>query len=361
MESLVELLEQLIAIPSTTGREDAILDDLSARFTRLPTERASAWTVRRSNEGVLVTGRPASGEDGRPLVVLAGHVDTVPPQGDPGPRLEGDTMWGLGASDMKAGLAVMTHLGLTLDWWQLPVRLALVYYRGEEGPFEQNALGPMLDAEPWLLESRLAVLLEPTANMIELGCLGVANVEVQVRGEPCHSARPWLGRSALADSAPWILDMSRREPRERIVEGLSFKETMSITLLKAGTARNVLPGSLTANVNIRYAPDQTLDDVLDDMQKSLPRDCEWKIIDHALPGKIDSDAPLFRRFLEVVECPRRGKQGWTDVARFTARGVPALNFGPGVPEFAHRRDEQVPIENLEVAARWLRLFLETGP
>jgi succinyl-diaminopimelate desuccinylase len=268
-------------------------------------------------------------------------------------------MWGLGSTDMKSGVAVMTSLGLDLEWWRLPVRLALVYYKGEEGSFEENTLGPMLDEMPWLLEAGLAVLLEPTANHIEMGCVGSVNIEVMVRGEPCHSARPWLGRSAVSEAAAWIGEMSRKEPRERIVGGLSFKETAAITLLRAGSARNVIPGSLTAGVNLRYAPDRRKEDAVRDLVDTLPRDWEWREVDHAPAGKIDAEAPLLRRFTRIVECPHRGKQGWTDVARFTARGVPALNFGPGLPEYAHRRDEQVPIRNLEVSARWLRLFLES--
>jgi succinyl-diaminopimelate desuccinylase len=254
----------------------------------------------------------------------------------------------------------MTYLGLNLEWWRLPNRMALVYYRGEEGPFEQNTLGPLLDDMPLLLEADLAVLLEPTANQVEMGCVGNLNIEIHVPGEPCHSARPWLGKSAVSEAAQWILEMCGKEPRERIVEGLSYKETTAITLLKAGSAANVIPGSLTANVNIRFSPDREKDDVIEEFTSILPPDWEWRLVDHAPAGKIDTKAPMFRKFLDVVQCPRRAKQAWTDVARFTAHGVPALNFGPGIPEFAHRRDEQVPIGNLEVSARWLRLFLETG-
>lgn len=357
METLVDLLKSLIAIPSPTGEEDRLLDDIEGRFAVLPGEKRAAFDVRRTAEGLIVAARETGGT--RPLVVLAGHADTVPQQGDPGPRLEGDVLWGLGSSDMKSGLAVMTHLGLDLRWDRLPVRLALVYYRGEEGSFEQNTLGPLLEDAPWLLEAGLAVLLEPTDNQIEMGCLGALNVEVVVPGEPCHSARPWLGRNAVSEAAAWIGRMSRREPQDRVVEGLTYKETAAITRLEAGEARNVIPGKLTANVNLRYAPGRDKDTVVRELVRDLPPNAEWRVVDHAPAGSVDTTAPLYRRFLDVVKCSHRAKQAWTDVARFTARGVPALNFGPGLPEYAHRRDEQVPVANLEAAAHWLRRFLET--
>jgi len=356
---IVALLEHLIAIKSPTGSEEPILDDLASRFRGA----ASGLGIHRSPSGLVVMteGRPEPGPRPpapRPFIVLAGHVDTVPAQGDPGPRRQGDLLYGLGASDMKSGLAVMVQLGLTLDWRTLPADLALVFYGGEEGPFEGNTLGRLLEEVPLLLEADLAVLMEPTDNQIELGCVGCLNVEVAVPGEPCHSARPWLGRSAVGEAASWILEMSRREPVPRIVEGLLFRETAAITLLSSGSARNVIPGSLTANVNLRYAPDRTGEDVLREFSSGLPASWTWRLVDEAPPGRIDAGAPQVRRFLETVERPRRAKQGWTDVARFTARGVPAINFGPGIPELAHRRDEHVPVKNLEESLDWMRLFLQ---
>ncbi|MBD3333948.1 MAG: succinyl-diaminopimelate desuccinylase [Candidatus Eisenbacteria bacterium] len=355
METVLDLLTAFIATQSVTGSEGAFLDAIQERFRQTADPR---WKIARRPEGLVV--RHAAHPADRPLVILAGHVDTVAPQGDPGPRREGELLYGLGASDMKSGLAVMTHLALNLDQDRLPLQLAWVYYAGEEGPFDGNGLGPLLEAHPELREAALAVLLEPTGNGVELGCLGTFNLTVEVPGRTCHSARPWMGRSALDEAAAWIGEMSRRQPRERVVSGLSFHETAAITTLQAGSARNVLPGRLTANVNLRYAPGRAPGEILEIFARSLSDRWSWSVADHAPAGAIDLDAPLMRRFLDAVDVPRRAKQGWTDVARFTTLGIPALNFGPGIPELAHRADEHVPIANLDRCADLLRAFLEAA-
>ncbi|MBU1699397.1 MAG: succinyl-diaminopimelate desuccinylase [Candidatus Eisenbacteria bacterium] len=361
MNQLATLLGQLIAIPSATGEEAAILRNLEERFASLSPGKAGVWSLQKTSGGLVVSsGVEGEKEARRPLVILAGHVDTVAPQGAIGPKIIGGTLYGLGSSDMKSGLAVMTHLGLTLDIRSLPVRLALVYYTGEEGPFEQNGLGRLMNELPHLKDASLAILLEPTANAIELGCLGTMNIEVLFRGETCHSARPWMGRSAVTAAVDWIREMSLRPSRDRIVEGLTFVETMAITILQSGTARNVIPGLLKANVNIRYAPDRDEDSVLEEFSSTLPEEAEWNVIDMAPPGRIDTGAPTLREFLDIVDVPRRAKQGWTDVARFSAAGIPALNFGPGLPEYCHRKDEQIPLANLDESARLLRRFLESA-
>jgi succinyl-diaminopimelate desuccinylase len=351
MDDLVSKLEWLVGIPSPTGEEDHLLEALAGFLDR----RCPGATLHRSRDGLLAE---VAGEE--PLVLLAGHVDTVPPQGPVGPRNDGERIWGLGTSDMKSGLAVILQILEEAQAGGSGRRIVAVFYKGEEGSYEENSLGRLLEAFPEARAAGLAILLEPTDNEAEVGCLGTVNVEVEVPGRACHSARPWLGRSAVAEAAGWILEAAQRSPWERRVQGLVFKETEVITLLQAGTARNVVPGSLRANVNIRYAPDRELEEVLEAFRRRVPEAWSVRVVDQAPPGRVVLDAPLVGAFLEVLGKPPRAKQAWTDVARFTALGVPALNFGPGDPELAHRPDEHVLARRLEEAHGLLARFLRLG-
>jgi succinyl-diaminopimelate desuccinylase len=339
----------LMEISSVTGDEEALARFLFERLSR------AGRPATMEGRSVLV----APPDDDRPLVVLAGHLDTVPPQGNEQPRRDGEILWGRGSVDMKGGLAVivalMEHPAVESGW----ARVGAILYAGEEGPLAENDLARLLDGPAgWALRADLAIVCEPTGAEIEVGCVGTVNVEAIFRGEACHSARPWLGRSAISRALPWLERISRFEPREHTVHGFSFRETATVTTLHAGVARNVVPGELVANLNYRFPPGWDLDrGTTAALALAVEADAA-RVIDAAPSGAIPLDRPLFAAFVKGSGAVSRAKQAWTDVAQMSARGVPALNFGPGDPQFAHRQDERTTLESLVRCRTILAAFLE---
>jgi succinyl-diaminopimelate desuccinylase len=344
--ALVERTLELMRIPSLTGAEDAIADHVQAVLDGIGLGK------------VLRHGRSVIGDfgAGRPHVVLAGHLDTVPEQGGPSPALQDDQVVGLGSSDMKSGLAVM--LALAERSKKTKGRVTLVFYDGEEGALSGNGLGPLLDAHPDLAKADLALLLEPTANIVELGCQGTMHARITIRGVAAHSARPWMGRNAIHLVLPLLTRVAGLPMRNVRMGEAAYREVMNVTLIDGGRARNVLPDRCTLNVNFRFAPDRTVEEAEAYLRAFCPETAEVEIVDAAPAAPPRQDAPLVRRFLEATGGTVRGKQGWTDVAQFASRGVPAVNFGPGLPELAHRKDERVPVENLLRAYETLDAFLD---
>ena len=347
-ETLAELLEALVRIPSETGEERAIADWVQARLR----ERGAGECLR---SGAAVVWRGP--RRGRPLVVLAGHLDTVPANPGARTRIEDGRLHGRGASDMKSGDAVMLSLVETLDPERLRFDLAAVFYDAEEGPAEGNGLARLLCEMPWLGEARLAVVLEPTDLRVEMGCVGMINAEVRVAGKCAHSARPWLGVNAIGRAAPWLAEITRFPVTPVSVEGVEFRETLQVTTLRSGRTRNVVPDELVANLNYRFPPGRSLEEAGRRLRALVPADFEFRVADQAPAGEVCAARPEVREFVERFRLPVAGKQGWTDVARFTEAGVAAFNFGPGVPEQAHQADEHCPLENLLPAYERLARFL----
>jgi len=346
--ALAELLETLVNTPSETGQEATIAADVTRRLAA-----RGAGELLRAGHNVVWRGPQA----GRPLVVLAGHLDTVPANGNAAARRDGDRLVGLGASDMKAGVAVMLALLDALDPAALRFDLACVFYEAEEGPLERNGLKRLLAELPWLRDARLAVLLEPTSLQCELGCIGSMNAEVRVTGKSAHSARPWLGVNAVARAAEWLTAITRFETTAHDVLGITYRETLQVTTLRAGRARNVVPDALVANLNYRFPPDRTLEQAEARLRALVPAEFEFRVVDRSPPGRVCADDALVCEFVARFDLVVAGKQGWTDVAQFTAAGIPAFNFGPGIPEQAHQAGEYCPIPNLGQAFRRLSEFL----
>jgi succinyl-diaminopimelate desuccinylase len=377
MKNLAEEILELVRVPSVTGTERVLADLLERRFREGPVGRTHA--VRRHGESLIVWPEVEDAPGAaRPLVLLAGHLDTVP-IGEAGePRLEGGRVIGRGACDMKAGVAVMLHLVE-----QMPVdagfaRRGYVFYAGEEGPASGNQLGAVMQADARLREAALGILLEPTSGQLELGCNGSMHANVTFRGKAAHSARPWQGRHPLRPALDWLGRTLDRPIREAAIAGVVFRELVSLTRLRAGETRNVIPAALEQNVNLRYPPDRTPEEAERLMVEIVPSgaarrgfravanadEAEWRdaevtaeLCDHAPPGRIDLEAPIYRHLLESTGLPRRAKQGWTDVSRLTALGIPALNWGPGDPELAHTREEFVEVAEAEVCLDAMRRFL----
>jgi succinyl-diaminopimelate desuccinylase len=378
MASLGEETLALVRVPSASGSERELADLLERRLRSGPAGREHE-VIRFRDSVVLLPRSAATGA--RPLILLAGHIDTVP-QGDaPEPRLETGRVHGRGACDMKAGVAVMLALAESLDAANGFAGPAYVFYAGEEGSARGNELVPAMEAIPRLRQASLGIVLEPTNGLLELGCNGSMHVNLVFRGRAAHSARPWQGRHPLLPALAWLERTLHRPIREAVVCGVNFREVVSLTRLRAGEARNVIPAALEQNVNLRYPPDRTPEEAERTMAALLPEgvalrgfrslssagEAEWnaaevtaELLDHAPPGRIDLESPFLRHLLERTGLPRRGKQGWTDVARLTALGIPALNWGPGDPELAHTRDEFVEVAEAEACLERMRAFL-SGP
>jgi succinyl-diaminopimelate desuccinylase len=349
-DSLASLLENLVDIPSETGQEAAITDWLLARLRRV-----RGGEILRSGQSLV--WRAAA--TGKPLVVLAGHVDTVPAQNNGRAERRDGRVYGLGSTDMKGGDAVLLALVEAFEPGALRFDLAAVFYDAEEGPHDGNGLKRLLQEMPWLREATLAILLEPTDLKLELGCNGVLNAEVRVKGKSAHSARPWTGVNAIERAAPWLAQVTKFEPRPVSLAGAEFIETLQVTTLHAGKTRNVIPAELVANLNYRFTPDHTLEEAEHAIRAMVPPEFECTAVDKAPAGKAYGDHPEVRAFVDKFGARVAGKQGWTDVARFTAAGIPAFNFGPGIPELAHQVEEYCPVENLGTAYRWLSEFLRS--
>ena len=349
-ERLLETFLFFLERPSVTGEEKRLCDDLEARIGG-----ASGWEIQRVSNNLTIRRRRP--DPSRRRVVFAGHLDTVPqPETPIGVRVEGDRVYGRGASDMKAGDAVMLALLENLDWDAARFEPAFVFYEREEGPHAENGLEAVFAGSPWVLESDFAVVPEPTDGALEVGCVGTCQVEVTFRGKSSHAARPWQGENAITKAGRFLAALHERPANEVVVEGLSFYEVLTPTTARGGRTKNVVPDSFWINVNHRFAPGKGLDDVKRLFDDLLGDEATYEIPDFAPSGSVDLDNPLMQELmgtgLEV-----RPKQAWTDVARFAERGVAAVNFGPGSPSQAHQDAEHAELPLLEDCYGRLEKFL----
>ncbi len=348
MRKPADTLLDLVRVPSVTGQEGRLATGISERL--LPSVGREGLERIGNN---LIVGR----RRGKPLMLLVGHLDTVPPQSDRPPRIEGDRLFGLGASDMKAGLAVMVHLLENEAIRSGPYDVVGLFYDREEGPAKDNGLAAVLERGDWLADAELAVVLEPTGGEIQLGCVGAINATVTFEGRSAHSARPWLGENAITRGGPWLAGLHERQPEVVDVSGLSFREVATVTLAHGGIAQNVVPSLFEVNVNYRFAPDKTLAEAEARLLELLAGADRVEIVDGAPAGPIPEDNPRLDRLRALSGGTVAPKQGWTDVARLAEAGIPAVNFGPGDPAQAHQADESTSIramgEVLEVLEKLL--------
>jgi succinyl-diaminopimelate desuccinylase len=352
-ERLAARAEALVAIPSESRHEEAILGEIRGS---LP----SAYRVVDDEDSVLLAlpeRRP-----GAPLVILAGHVDTVPfGRSAPG-RREGETLHGRGASDMKSGLAVMLQIAESTasPEGESDLDVGLLFFGREELPFAESALVPLFDRRPEIAEAALAIVLEPTANRLELGCLGNLNAMVVFEGEAAHAARPWLGRNAIHAAIAALAPVSDLPVRDVEVDGLTYREVASVTTIQGGLATNVVPDRASAHVNLRYAPTHTPAEAERRLRELLGHpSATVEIVGNAPPGPVPAGNPLVERLRAAGDLAVGPKQAWTPVAEFGLAGVDAVNFGPGDPQYAHRDDEQVEIVSIATSYEVLRAFLGT--
>lgn len=345
---VVTLTRQLVDIESVSRDESEIADAVETALRSLP----HLEVIRR---GHTVVARTALGRPSR--VVVAGHLDTVPVNDNFPSRYDeaAGILHGLGTCDMKGGDAVILKLAATVTE---PVHdVTYVLYEAEEIESEFNGLRLLAESDPELLEADFAILMEPSNAGVEAGCQGTLRVEVRTRGERAHSARSWRGVNAIHGAGEVLRRLSAYDARRPVIDGLEYHEGLNAVGISGGVAGNVIPDECVVTVNYRFAPDRSEQDALAYVREFFDG-FEIALTDTA-PGALPGlDRPAAHAFVEAVGGEVHPKFGWTDVARFTALGVPAVNYGPGDPMLAHKQDEHVEVAQIrrceQQLAAWLR-------
>jgi succinyl-diaminopimelate desuccinylase len=345
---VVRLTRDLVDIESVSGNEDAI-----ATATEQALAALDHLEVQRF--GNTVVARTSLGRAER--VVIAGHLDTVPVNGNLPARTDGEHVHGLGSCDMKSGCAVALHLAATMPVTNRDV--TYLFYECEEVEAERNGLYLLAESHPELMEADFAILMEPSGAVVEAGCQGTMRVDVLVRGERAHSARSWMGRNAIHAAAEVLDRLNAYQPRRPVIDGLEYREGLNAVFVSGGVAGNVLPDEVRISVNYRFAPDRSEDEALAHM-KEVFDGFEIEVGDSAPAAMPGLGLPAAAAFVAAVGGAAKPKFGWTDVARFSTLGVPAVNFGPGDPHLAHKQEEHVPIEHIRTVEAQLRRWLEAG-
>ena len=342
----VALTRALVDIESVSGNEKEITDQVEAVL-----RTASHLTVERT--GNVVRARTQTNAPSR--VVLAGHLDTVPIHGNFPSHVDGDLIYGCGTADMKAGAALALHLAVTLD---KPVYdVTYLFYDCEEVEADRNGLNHVSRSHPQWLRADFAILLEPTYGVVEAGCQGTMRAIIRTEGRRAHSARSWLGVNAIHAAGEILMRLESYDARRVTIDGCDYREGLNAVGVHGGVAGNVIPDRCEVEVNYRFAPDRTQEQAAKHVREFFAGYLV-EITDSA-PGALPGlDAAPARQFVTAVGTEPVGKLGWTDVSRFAALGIPALNFGPGDPNLAHTRDEHVEITKIragaDVLTRWLR-------
>ena len=344
----VALTEQLVNIESVSRDEQAIADAVEQALGALD-------HVSVTRHGHTIVARTDLGRPER--VVIAGHLDTVPVNGNLPARLDERTgiLHGLGTCDMKGGDAVMLRIAATVPE---PNRdLTFIFYEAEEIEEEHNGLRALAERDPAAMTADFAILMEPSNAIVEAGCQGTLRVDVRTRGEAAHSARSWRGVNAIHAAADILQRLNLYEARQPVIDGLRYHEGLNAVFIRGGVAGNVIPDECVVEVNYRFAPDRSPAEA-EAFVRDFFEGYDVTVTDLA-PGALPGlDVPAAKAFLEAVGGEANPKFGWTDVARFTGLGVPAVNFGPGDPMFAHKQDEHVPVADILSCEEKLRTWLE---
>jgi succinyl-diaminopimelate desuccinylase len=350
---LLENTAALVAIPSESHGEATLADHVEGHLRAV-----AGLAVDRVGDNVVA--RTQLGRAQR--LVVAGHLDTVPANGNAAPRVVGDVLWGLGSADMKGGLAVMLDLAANVP--DPAVDVTWVFYAGEEVDSVHNGLRQLLERHPDLVAGDAAILGEPTDAALEVGCQGTLRVRVTLRGARAHTARPWMGRNALHRAGRVLVALDDYEPRRPVIDGCEFREALQAVAAEGGVAGNVVPDLATVTINHRFAPDRSIEQakaqVAEVLAPHLDDGDEVEVVDVAGAAPPGLAHPLFAALRDRNGLEVRAKLGWTDVSRFAAAGIPAVNFGPGESSLAHSRDEHVERASLDAVHAALADLLRRG-
>lgn len=350
---LVETLLWLCRIPSPTGEEAELAEAMVERLSRL----SLAAPVRRHGDSLVV---PVTRGTGGPRIALVGHLDVVRTVHDGPPRIDGDKLYGPGASDMKSGLALMLDL-LEHDPDELRrADVTMIFYAREEGPYTENELGRVFAEDADATAIDLAICMEPSDNKLSLGACGTIHARVLFEGRTAHSARPWQGENAIHKAGSLLVDLGQLEPHVYTVDGLSYRTVTSATMAEGGRGRNVIPDAFMLNLNHRFAPDTSLPEAQANIERLVNGRAriEWTDLSPSAPPY--GSHPLVMALRDAGVAGVEAKQAWTDVARFADHGVPAVNWGPGESAQAHQRNEWASIakmrEGREILTRFFRIL-----
>jgi succinyl-diaminopimelate desuccinylase len=342
---VVALTEALVNIESVSLNEKTITDAIAD-------ELATCEHLSVTRIGNSLVARTELGHGER--VVIAGHVDTVPLNGNLPARNDGTRLHGLGTCDMKGGVAVALKLAAEVA---TPNRdVTYLFYEGEEIASEFNGLKLIAEQRPELLAADFAILMEPSDAGVEAGCQGTLRVEVTTRGERAHSARSWRGVNAIHGATEILNRLAAYEARRPVIDGLEYHEGLNAVLIKGGVATNVIPDQCVITVNYRFAPDLTEAEALAYVEDFFDG-FEIVLTDSAPGARPGLDRPAAKAFVDAVGGTVNPKFGWTDVARFTGLGIPAVNYGPGDPTLAHKQEENVPLDQVRHCEQTLRTWL----
>ncbi len=344
-QSAVDLTVDLCNIESVSGNERTLADAIEASLRVYP-------HLEVTRDGDAVVARTLLLRDRR--VVIAGHIDTVPVNNNLPVRRDGNELVGRGTVDMKAGVAVALVLAAALE--RPAVDLTWIFYDHEEVASELNGLGRLARTRPDLLAGDFAILGEPTSATVEGGCNGTARIDVRLRGVRAHSARSWVGHNAIHDAADVLAILKNYVPAEIEVDGLVYREGLNAVGISGGVAGNVIPDEAVVSINYRFAPSRSGEQAIEHLREVFG-DFEIEVTDLAEGARPGLDAALAQEFLAAVGGVAHPKYGWTDVARFSALGIPAVNYGPGDPLRAHADDERVAVDEIIACERGLRAWL----
>jgi len=344
-QDAADLTAALVDVYSESGHETELADLIAQALANIP-----HLDVQRFGDALVARTQLNKPE----RVVLAGHIDTVPPGNNLPSKRDGDMLRGLGTADMKSGVAVMLRLATRIDKADRDV--TLVFYDGEEVEAERNGLLRVRRAQPELLAADLAVLLEPTDAIVEGGCQGTMRADVRVNGIRAHSARSWMGTNAIHGTEPVLKLLNAYEARQPVVDGLAYREGLNAVAVRGGVAGNVVPDECVVTVNYRFAPDRTEEDARVHL-KQVFEGFQVEVTDSAPGARPGLDKPATQAFVDAVGGQPRAKFGWTDVSLFSAMGIPAVNFGPGDPHVAHTRGELVSIAQIDECEQRLSNWL----
>ncbi len=347
--SSVELTRAICDVPSVSGDEKTLADAIEEAIGRLP-------HLAVTRHGNTIVARTALGRAQR--VVIAGHIDTVPINDNVPTRdieIDGEPhLWGRGTVDMKAGVAVQLKLAAELT--EPAVDITWMWYDNEEVAASLNGLNLLAAERPDLFQADFAILGEPSNGQVEGGCNGTLRAVVRTHGVRAHSARAWVGENAIHGAAPILARLAEYRAKEVVVEGLAYREGLSAVRITGGVAGNVIPDLCEVEVNYRFAPSKSAAEAEAHVRGVLAG-FEVEITDAAEGARPGLDAPIAQEFVAAVGAEPRPKYGWTDVARFSALGVPAVNYGPGDPHLAHHDEERVPLAQIDAVERGLRAWL----
>jgi succinyl-diaminopimelate desuccinylase len=347
--SAADITRAICDIPSVSGTEGPLADEIEQTMRAYP-------HLEVSRHGNTIVARTNLGLPQR--VVIAGHIDTVPINDNVPTRIvqfDGvEHLWGRGTVDMKAGVAVQLKLAAELAAPEADI--TWMWYDNEEVDEARNGLFLLAKDRPDLFAADFAILGEPSDGRVEGGCNGTMRAIVRTRGVRAHSARSWVGENAIHGAAPILTRLAEYRAREITVEGLGYREGLNAVSIRGGVAGNVIPDLCEVEVNYRFAPSKSVADAEEHVRAAFAG-FEVEITDAAAGARPGLDAPIAQRFLAAVGGQAHAKYGWTDVARFSAMGVPAVNYGPGDPHLAHHDEERVPLAQIDAVERGLRAWL----